>query len=870
MIGRIIAHYEILEKLGEGGMGVVYRARDKRLGRMVALKALPAGDHLNSVRRARLLLEAKAASALNHPNIITVYGVETVDDVDYIAMEYIQGATLSNLIGPQGLPLSQALNYAAQIAAGLTAAHGAGIVHRDIKPSNIMVTKSGLVKLLDFGVARVQAHARDAEEKTWTMPPEVFTRPGAIVGSAPYLSPEQIQEKASDERSDIFSFGIVLFQMLTNERPFKGTSEMETMAEILHSAAPSLPEKRPDVPAGLDGIVRTALEKDPSRRYQRVEDMLRDLQQLTRDWESGSTITQPLSVSPRQPSHAAPFWKRRKVLVPMLAGLGLLLFGLLAWRFAPRMLDSVPKEKKIAVLPFRNVGGLTENQALCDGLMEELSSALTQLEQFHGSLWVVPTTEVRREQLSSADAARRTLGANLVIGGSVQRDAEQIRITATLVDANSLRQLSSRSLQRRSSELADLQESVVREIARMLEIELGTQERQMLAAGETQMPEAYDLYLQAQGYLQRRGAADLDRAIDLLERAVAHDPRYVLAYAGLGEAYWKKYRSTSDTKWVEPAQKNLNLALELNDRLAPVYVTRGIIQEGTGRHEEAVASFQRALELDPINAGAHSELGHAYEDLGKLDLAQTTFEKAANLRPNDLTSTVDLGMFYYRRGRYSDAVPILRRVTALAPDYSSGYTNLAAVYWMSGDYQNAAASYEKSLSLRPTASAYSSLGTVYYFQDRCPEAVPMMEKASELLPKNDQVWANLGDVYACSPNGSAKAREAYTRALQLGQERMAINAKDAETLSRVALYHARLGHKQEAIARTKKALALSAENRAVAWHAALAYELAGQRDLALREIDAAIRLGQPPQEINREPALAGLRADPRYRPSKQE
>ncbi|MBV8841418.1 MAG: protein kinase [Bryobacterales bacterium] len=864
MIGRTVAHYEILEKLGEGGMGVVYRARDTRLGRTVALKALPAGDR-NSARRARLILEAKAASALNHPNIVTVYGIETVDEVDYIAMEYIQGETLTTLIGPKGVGLSEALHYSTQIAAGLVAAHAAGIVHRDIKPSNIMVTKSGLVKLLDFGIARIEANKRDAGEKTWTMPPEVFTRPGAIVGSAPYLSPEQIKEKQTDHRSDIFSFGVVLYQMLAGDRPFNGSSEMEIMLEILKSPTPSVSEKRPNVPAGLDGIVRNALEKDPIARYQSAEDMLRDLQQLTRDWETAATATGALPAVAQPSAVRHSFWNRKRMARAAAVG-ALLVLALALWNMAPRILNNVPAEKKIAVLPFRNVGRVPENQALCDGLMEELSSALTQLEQFHGSLWVVPSTEVRREQLASAEGARRTLGANLVIAGSVQRDAEQIHITASLVDANSLRQLSSRTFQKRLSELADLQQSVVHDIAEMLELELGSKERQMLAAGETQTAEAYELYLQAQGYLQRRGVSDLDRAIDLLERAVARDPKYVLAYAGLGEAYWKKYRATSDTKWVESARANLNQAVAINDRLAPVFVTRGIIQEGAGERDEAVASFQHALELDPINASAYSELGHTYEDLGKLDLAQSTFEKAAQLRPNDLTGTTDLGLFYYRRGRYKDALPTLQRVTALAPDYSSGYTNLAGAYWMSGDYQNAAVSYEKSLALRPTASAYSSLGTVYYFLDRCPEAVPLMEKASEMLPKNDQVWANLGDVYACSPNGAGKALDAYKNALKLGNQQLAINSKDAEVLSRVALYQARLGNYGEAVPNTRRALKLAPGDRAVAWHAALAYELAGQRELALDAIRSAIRLGQPLQEINREPALAGLRADPRYQP----
>jgi tetratricopeptide (TPR) repeat protein len=858
MVGSIISHYEVLEKLGEGGMGLVYRARDLRLGRMVALKALPAEYNLEPGRKARFVGEAKAASALNHPNIITVYEIETVDGVDYIAMELVQGETLRERIGPGGLSPSDALNYATQIASGLAAAHAAGIIHRDIKPANIMVTKTGLVKLLDFGLAQMQSHHIDASARTWTMPPEAYTSPGAVVGTLAYMSPEQIQGKKLDQRSDIFSFGVVLFEMLASQRPFKSDTDVGLMYEIVHGPTPSLVDKRSDIPPGLQRVLSRTLEKDLDRRYRTSEDLLEDLKQVTREVESG-VAPASLSNERRGPAAGKRRWLAAAAAVCLLAVLGI--FG---WKAAQPWFNSVPAEKKIAVLPFLNVGGLGENQALCDGIVEALTSELTQLEQFHGSLWVVPSTEVRRERLTSAAGARRALGANLVISGSMQRDSSHVHLTASLVDTGTLRQLSSRTINKPLTEFADLQESVVREIAKMLELELGNQERQILADVHPKAAGAYDLYLQAQGYLQRRNIVDLDRAIDLFERAVAQDPNYVLAYAGLGEAYWKKYRATSDSHWVELAEKNCNRAVALNDHLAPVYVALGIVQEGTGHHEDAIRTFQRALELDPINASAHSELGNSYLAMGKLEEAESTYKKASQLRPNDFTSMNDLGLFYYGRGRYQDAIKIFQRMTELVPDNSSGYTNLAAVYWMNGQYTNAAISYEKSLALRPTASAYSSLGTVYFFLDRCPEAVPLMEKASEILPKNDQVWGNLGDVYGCSPNGKEKAAQAYRRAAQLGEERLVVNPNDAEALGRVALYRARLGEKGDAVVKTRRAVQLEPTSRSVVWNAALTYELAGQRELALESVRAALQAGQPVQEVSHEPALAKLRSDPRY------
>jgi serine/threonine-protein kinase len=517
----------------------------------------------------------------------------------------------------------------------------------------------------------------------------------------------------------------------------------------------------------------------------------------------------------------------------------------------------------IAVLPFRNIGDNKENEAFRDGLMEALTSELTELSQFHGTLWVVPATEVRRGAFTSAKDAERALGVNLVITGSVQRDASHVHLTANLVNANTLRQLRSREITRPAGEVANLQEAVVQEVAGMLQLELGTRERQVLAAGETSASGAYDYYLQARGHLQRRGGGDIDQAMEMFQRAIALDPKYALAYAGLGEAYWWKYRITRDTQWVEPAQKNCKTALQLNDQLAPVYVTLGIINEGTGQHEDAIKAFQRALQLDPINPSAYAELAGVYEATGRLDEAESTFKKAAQWRPGDWTSASVLGAFYFRRGRYPEAITYFRQVTELAPDNAAGYSNLGSVYFSAGQYEEAAVNFKKSLALRPTANAYTSLGTMYFFMDRCAEAVPMMEKAVEMAPKSEQLWGNLGDAYSCPPADQAKGTQAYQRALQLGQERLAVNAKDADVLGRVALYQARLGN-PASLVNIAKARQLAPENRQVVWHATLVYELAGKRDLALEALQAALKAGQAADEVRHEPTLAKLRADPRF------
>src|SRR5580704_5918273 len=736
MVGRTISHFEILDKLGEGGMGVVYCARDLRLDRLVALKILPAEQMSDARRRSRFEREAKAASALNHHNIVTIHEIASGDGVDYIAMEYVRGSTLRELIPAGGMSLSDALNYANQIAAGLSAAHAAGIVHRDIKPANIMVTKQGLVKLLDFGLAQVGEIPFSEDASTGTIAPAHLTKPGTILGTAAYMSPEQAEAKEMDQRSDIFSFGTVLYQMLTGVLPFHSNSEIGLMYEIVHGPTPSASDIRHDLPPALDRVLGTAMQKNPKQRYPSMDSLIADLRQVSREMEAG---VQPTALfADRNKAVKRRSWRRPLEVAAFVISL-LVLGAVLAWKIAPRWITGVPVEKKIAVLPFLNVGGSQENDAFREGLMETLSSELTELSQFHNTLWVVPATEVRREGLSSAKDAQRQLGVNLVITGSVLRDADHVHLTANLVDAKTLRQLRGREISRPIGEVADMQEAVVREVAGMLEVELGARDRQALAAGATSTSSAYDFYLQARGHLQRRNRAEVDQAIDLFKQAIRQDPRYALAYAGLSEAYWWNFRITGDTEPVALAQENSRKALELNSKLAPVYVTRGIIQAGTGHREEAVQTLQTALDLEPINPSSGRELAAVYEAMGKLDDAESTLKKALALRPSDWTSVYDLSMFYYRQGRYPDAVPLLQRITELAPDNNSGYTALGAVYWAQGQYENAAANFRKSLDLRPTATAYTSLGTIYFFMDRCADAVVEMQHAVNLLPKRDQL-----------------------------------------------------------------------------------------------------------------------------------
>ncbi len=609
--GRMVGHYRIESWIGEGAMGVVYRARDTRLGRTVAIKVLRPESVAHPERRKRFVQEARAASALNHPNIITIYDIHSEDGLDFIAMEFVDGKTLSNMIGRKGLGWQETLKYTTQMADALATAHTGGLVHRDLKPANVMVTAQGLVKVLDFGLAKLlEPAAAEAPTVDQLSPTDTGlgvegprTEEGTIVGTVSYMSPEQAEGRPLDARSDIFSFGSVLYEMLTGRWAFQGATRLAILSAILREDPPPLSAGALEAPPELDRILARCLRKDPDRRFQHMADVKVALQELKEESESDRlAIRRGAATRPQ---------RRRRWMVAAAGALLIVVLAVVAWLVRPQWFLSpgVPAEKRLAVLYFENVGRDPANQPFCDGLAESLASSLTQLEQFHRSLQVVPISEVRREGAASAREARQSFGVSLVVTGSVQRAGNEVRLTANLVDARTLRQLRSFTDRTAAEELSSLQDRVVRGVAAMLELELGPQARQALSAGGTTVPGAYEFYLQGRGYLQRHDRPEnLESAVALFGQALQKDPSYALAYAGLGETYWHKHRLTREPQWVEQARRNCDQAVKIDARLAPVRVTLGMIYRGTGKYPEAVEELQAALQLDPVNADAWREL----------------------------------------------------------------------------------------------------------------------------------------------------------------------------------------------------------------------------------------------------------------------
>lgn len=527
--------------------------------------------------------------------------------------------------------------------------------------------------------------------------------------------------------------------------------------------------------------------------------------------------------------------------------------------------QTVPKEKQLAVLPFANIGNDQSNQAFGDGLVETITTKLTQLERFQGSLWVVPMSEVRKESITGARQAWNAFRATLVLTGSVQKDNDRVRLTINLVDAKTSRQLRSQMIDAPTKDIYALQDSVVREVAGMLELEFPPAAQKLLSTGQTKVSTAYQLYLQGLGELARFDkVAGVDFASLHLQEALRHDPQYALAYAALGEAYWRKYDATKETSWIDEARKNCSRALQLDDELAPAHVTLGIIYAGTGKYDDAIDQFQQALKLDRRNADAYRELAQVYERTGLLKEAEMTFQKAISLRPNFWAAHNELGAFYYQNGRYPEAVRSFSKVTELTPDSYLGYRNLGGIYALMGEYEKATEPLEKSLEIKKNPHAYSNLGTSYFFQGRYADAARMYEQAVSMPGADSRLWGNLADTYRFIPGQNQKATETYQKAIQMVESDLAVNPLNAENRASLAVYYIGLAEKKRALTEIEKAFQLSPKNVNVLFMSSLVYELAGDRARALQALEEAFKGGYSIPEIRRHPDLAALRRDPLY------
>jgi len=839
--GTIIDHYRIADKIGAGGMGEVYLAEDTTLKRYVALKLMPAHTASNADMKARFHREALAVAALSHPNIITIFEVGEYRGRPYFTMEHVPGETLRTIIKKGQLSTGEAISLVRQICDGLQEAHGAGVIHRDIKPGNIMIDAKDRLRILDFGLAMVSG-----EEK--------LTKSGSTMGTVGYMSPEQVDGANVDHRSDVFSVGVILYEMLTGRRPFEGDSDAAVIRAIATRSPEPLARYKADIPDELQRIIDKALDKNPATRYQHADDLRVDLERVTSLTDFSGRSTR----SPRQ----------RRTRRYLLAAAVIVCGAIIAWINWSGQLSREPAEKHLAILPFANLGDIASTQVFCDGLTETLSSLLTQMERFHGSLFVVPASEVRQSEVASARDARRTFGVTHVVTGSVQRQGGNVRLTLNLVDASAERQLRSAVMDESLASISTLQDSLVLELSRMLEIQLQLRDRRSLSAGGTDSPAAYDSYLLARGYLNHydcdADAASLDSAGRFFTLAAEQDQSYALAYAGLGETYWRKYVLTGNTQWVEPAVSSSRRAAELVPELAPVQVSLGLTYKETGQYDEAIPCFIQALEIDSLCYSALRELALTYERLGNATEAETAFRRAIVLRPYRWGGYYDLALFYYYMGRNQESLKELGEAESRAPKAVNPLNNLGALYINLGERLKASELLQRSLQVAPSYPAYSNLGTLATYEGKPAEAARWYEQALDIDDTDYRVWMNLASAYETMPDRSDQARTAFQRAIELAEPLTEVNPNDAWLLCHLADCYISTGRHEQALAMADQATALAPDNVEILVRIGLAFEEAGRRDDALNLVARAVRQGYPRGQVHDIKELRELLTDSRF------
>jgi eukaryotic-like serine/threonine-protein kinase len=867
--------FRIEQLLGEGGMGKVYKAIDKDLGRTVALKILQPELTKDPSVILRFKQELLLASKISHRNILRIHDLSEFDGVKFITMAFIEGRDLNQILKEEPrFSIERAMKIGRQLCDALDAAHSEGVVHRDFKPHNVLVGNNDHVYVSDFGLATSLETAKMG-----------MTRTGAFVGTPRYMSPEQVEGKTVDSRSDLYSLGLVLYEMVAGEVPFAGDSTWQVMYQRVKDAPKEVKVANPEVPDNIARIIMHCLERNPADRYQTAKEIITDIdahrspemsvtsmyRTAQRGTASGAGSRSVQITLPAKP----PLWLYAAGGAFLLGGLFFAIPTTRHFVIKPSAETAVTRSevvkglpplsqgKYVAVLPFRVIGDATETGYVAEGLGEALSAKLFQLKEVR----VASSDDAQKmDPKASLPEIAKKLGANMIVSGMVQGSSNQLRITVKLDNVVENKVMWNEEFSGVAADLLTIEDKIYGKLAEVLEGNSSVAGD--MAAGTvhpTDNSDAYDSYLRGRNAMRGQlSPKNIQSAIDYFNTALRKDQKFALAYTGLADASLRMYEDNKDSFWTDKALNAAKQAQALNDKLPEVHFSLGTVYAATGQMAQAISELKRAQELAPNSDEGYRRLGNAYLDAGQKDQAIRALEKAVELNPYYWVNLNSLGSAYFKTGDYEKALKEYQQVTQLEPQNQIGFANLGSVYVSMGRYEESIQPLEAGLKLDPQSSqVISNLGTSYFFLHRYPDAIRQFEKAVELNPNDETMMGNLADAYRAAGQ-TDKAKATYDKAIALSFRALRVNPRSSATMGNLALYFAKKGDMAQAMEFVQRARGLDPSSVDLIYTSAVVRALSNRPEEAIGDLKKGLQQGLTVAAIESDPELDSLRKRPDY------